>query len=74
MLIYFLSRFDRFQPQRAFTPPPPIGGPPQMHPQQRQPSQPGAGFSNVRGANPNTPSGKRPQDARNQMAAGPPKG
>lgn len=48
-------------------------GPPGMHPQQRQPSgQPGSSFQNmpsVRGGNPNTPSNKRPQDARNQITA-----
>lgn len=45
--------------------------PPGMHPQQRTPGQPGSGFQNMpnaRGGNPNTPSSKRPQDARNQMA------
>lgn len=45
--------------------------PPGMHPQ-RQPGvgQPGSGFQNLpnaRGGNPNTPTSKRPQDARSQM-------
>lgn len=51
-----------------------MGAGPPMHPQQRQPAQPGGGFPNVRGGNPNTPSGKRPQDARSQMPGGPSKG
>lgn len=40
-----------------------------MHPVQRAPGTP-TGFQNTgnaRGSNPNTPSGKRPQDSRNQM-------
>lgn len=44
--------------------------PPGLQLQQRQPGQPGSGFqnmANLRGGNPNTPSSKRPQDARSQM-------
>lgn len=48
-----------------------------MHPQQRQPGgQPGSGFQNMqnaRGGNSNTPSSKRPQDARSQMSGQPKK-
>lgn len=63
--------------QRGFTPPPPQNcNVPSMHVQQRQPAQPGSGFQNMpsaRSGNPNTPSGKRPQDARNQIPSGPQK-
>lgn len=50
--------------------------PPGMHPQQRPSVPPGAGFQGPRVGNqmPNTPSGKRPQDARGQMGGGQPKG
>lgn len=76
-LIHFYIYFVQLQPQRGFTPPPQIAagsGPPGMHPQQRPSGASGSGFQNVanmRVSNqmPNTPSGKRQQESRAQLAA-----
>lgn len=40
---------------------------------QRQAGPPGSGFQNMANARGSTPSGKRPQESRNQMPNNPPK-